>query len=79
MNICLNQHTLSSKTDIELKYRPNKYNFSDIELHSAKNHERNATLLGLEGYLVSFWDVRANPIILKIKFERADIESNIKY
>ena len=70
---------MSSKTDIELKYCPNQYNFSNIKLHYAKIHERNATLLRLEGYLVSFWVVRASPIILKIKFERVDIESNIKY
>ena len=65
----------SNDIEIELKYCPNRCNLSDIELHSAKIHERNVILVMLEGYLVSFWKVRAKPVISKIKFEGAYIES----
>ena len=58
MNICLNQHRMTLKINIELKYRPNRCTLSDIDLHSAKIHERNVILVTLEGYLVSFWNVR---------------------
>ena len=50
--------------DIENRYQaqisPKSVNtLSDIELYSAKIHERNVILVTLEGYLVSFWNVRS--------------------
>ena len=33
----------------------------------------------MEGYFVSFWDVCAKPIISKIEFERAEIDSYTEY
>ena len=47
---------MTLKIDIKLKYRPNRCNFSDIELQFAKIHERNVILVTLEGYLVRFWN-----------------------
>ena len=45
MNICWNQHQMTSKIDIELKYHPNRYYLSDIEFHSAKIHEKNVIIV----------------------------------
>ena len=65
---------MASKIDIELQYCPNRCILLDIELHSAKIHKRNVILVTPEGCLVSFWNVRAEHIISKFEFERADIE-----
>ena len=67
---------MTSKIDIKLKYRPNRCNLSDSELHSAKILQRIVILISLKGYLVSFWDVHAKLIISEIEFERADRTQN---
>ena len=68
-----------TSNNIENRYRAQILRYSDIELHSAKIHERIMILVTLLGCLGSFWNVGAKPIISKIEFERADIESNPKF
>ena len=43
----LYQHRMTSEMDIEQKYGPNRCYILDIELHSAKIHEKNAVLVSL--------------------------------